>query len=84
MMPTRVPMATERAAASRPTSREIRAPQISRPSRERPNWSVPSGNSALGGSRAVPGASVTDCTSEPTISGAASASRAIRARPARP
>ena len=42
-------MATERAAASSPTVSEMRAPQTSSPSSERPNWSVPSGNSALGG-----------------------------------
>lgn len=44
MMPTRVPMATDSAAASSPTVSDTREPHTSRPSSDRPNWSVPSGN----------------------------------------
>ena len=50
VIPTIVPMATESKAASSPTVSDTRAPHTSRPSRLRPNWSVPRGNSPLGDS----------------------------------
>lgn len=73
VIPMSAPISTESTAASSPTRSDTREPQISRPSRLRPNWSVPSGNRPLGLSSGCPGASVTLSTSDPTVSGAVSA-----------
>ena len=54
-----VPITIEIAVASRPTNSEIRAPQISRVSTERPDSSVPSQYSPDGGSSTPPVALVT-------------------------
>ena len=68
-----VPMTIEIAVASRPTSNEIRVPQISMVSTERPFSSVPSQNSLDGGSSTPPVALVTLSPSASASSGAASA-----------
>ncbi len=58
MIPIAEPITIDTTVASNPTSNEIREPQITRDSTERPKLSVPNGYSQLGGARIGPLADV--------------------------
>src|SRR3954453_6292100 len=76
--PIRVPITIEIAVANSPTNSEIRDPQISRVSTDRPVSSVPSGYSADGGSSTPPVALVTSRPSGLASSGANTATNTKR------
>jgi len=67
-----------------PIASEGRVPQISKSSTDRPAWSVPSGNRAVGGARDGPGALITSRSLVWMNSGAASATTVTVTRIASP
>lgn len=83
-IPTTVPITTDSTVAATPTSSEIRVPVSVSASTDSPFSSVPSGNSALGGTSTPPVASTTERCSGGTTSGAASATSSTSSSTAAP